>query len=106
MGQIDISELTQCIVTDSKGRRFPISALWNKQSIIFIFLRHFACIACRAHATQVWRSRDMYEKTGSKIVFVGNGSSDFIEKFQEDLGLQNAVIVTDPTLKVFDAAGF
>jgi peroxiredoxin len=106
MSKIDMEKLSQCLVLSPDKRPIQVSALWNKQSIIFIFLRHFACVACRAHAVQVWQNRETYEKTGSKIIFIGNGSPDFIEKFKEDLNLTNAVILTDPTLKIFDAAGF
>ena len=80
--------------------------LWAHHSIVFIFLRHFACIGCRAHAVQVWQDRERYEGGGAKIVFVGNGSPDFIERFREDLKLGEALIFTDPSLEVFKAAGF
>jgi peroxiredoxin len=80
--------------------------LWQKQLSVFVFLRHFACIACWAHAFRVWNEREKYEKAGAKIYFIGNGSSHFISKFKEDIGLQDAQVYTDPSLEVFHACGF
>ncbi len=88
------------------GTEFQLGRVWKNQTAILIFLRHFACIACRSHAKQVWDNREAYEKGGGKIVFIGNGQPQFIEKFKEDLGLKDALVVTDPTLEIFRSAGF
>jgi peroxiredoxin len=103
---VDIVRLANCALSDSTGRIVKLGQLWQKQTIVFVFLRHFACIACRAHATQVWGDREKYEKSGAKIIFIGNGQPDFIDKFKEDVGIQNAVVFTDPELTSFRAAGF
>ena len=101
-----MSAFGQCLVftTDAKG--IQLFQLWQSQPAIFIFLRHFACIACRAHAAQVWESRARYEGSGGKIVFIGNGQPSFIEKFREDLGLTGALILTDPKRNAFRLVGF
>ncbi|MES2857390.1 MAG: AhpC/TSA family protein [Bdellovibrionota bacterium] len=103
---VDIVSLANCVVTDPEGRQIKLAQLWQKQSVVLIFLRHFACIACRAHATQVWNDREKYEGAGAKIVFIGNGQATFIDGFKAELGLQKAMILTDPTLSSFRAAGF
>ena len=91
---------------DELGAEIQIGRLWQKQTSIFIFLRHFACIACRTHASQIWKERDKYQKSGAKINFIGNGSVDFILKFKQDLNIKDAAVFTDPTLQSFRAAGF
>ncbi len=101
-----LKNLANCIVLDPSRRQIQLGSLWTNHTIIFIFLRHFACIACRAHATQVWEQKEEYQKNGARLVFIGNGSPDFIEKFKKDLCLNNAVVLTDPSLRVFNAAGF
>ena len=78
-------------VLDENGSSTKLSNLWQKQTTMFIFLRHFGCISCRTHAKQVWSEREKYESKGSKIIFVGNGTPYFITKFKEDLGLQKAI---------------
>ena len=102
---VDVVTLANALVLDPQGRQLKVGHLWNKNAAVLVFLRHFACIACRAHAVEVWSDRERYEKTGAKIVFIGNGAPEFIEAFKNDLGLQKALILTDPTLVTFRAAG-
>jgi hypothetical protein len=107
----DISEIkmltfSSCVVLDEIGKEFKVSLLWKKNPVIFIFLRHFGCITCRAHAAQVWSERDKYEQNGAKIVFIGNGSAQYIKFFKEDLNILDATIYTDPNLRTFQAIGF
>ena len=83
-----------------------VGRLWQKQAVILVFLRHFACIACRAHAAQVWAEREKYERTGAKIIFIGNGHPNWVEIFRQDLGIQQGVVLTDPSHESFEAAGF
>jgi peroxiredoxin len=104
--QIDSARLGRCVVKDETGKEVRLGGSWTEKPAILVFLRHFACIACRAHAAQVWHEREKYEQNGAKIVFVGNGSPDYIQKFKVDLGINDAVIVTDPTLRSFWIAGF
>lgn len=103
---IDVSKLGAALVYYNSEQKLALSQLWQKQTAILVFLRHFACIACRAHASQVWRDRQKYQSSGAKIVFVGNGEPHWIEKFREDLGIDKGVIVTDPSLASFELAGF
>jgi peroxiredoxin len=103
---IDIVRLANTPVLTARGEKLRLGQIWQKQTVILVFLRHFACIGCRAHAVQVWNDREKYESSGGKIIFVGNGQPHFIEKFQEDLGITGAVILTDPSLESFRAAGF
>jgi len=104
-GYVDVVSLANCTAYLPTGEQLKIGRLWQKQTIVFIFLRHFACIACRAHANQVWKNREKYEKSGAKLVFIGNGQPSFIQHFKEDLGMDHAMILTDPTLESFRASG-
>ena len=104
--KVDILSLAKCKVLDEAAQEISIYGLWQKQTAIFIFLRHFGCLMCRAHAKQVWGLREQYEKSGAKLYFIGNGSPYLINKFKEDLELTNATIFTDPQLLSFKAAGF
>lgn len=106
LSNVSIINLAGCHVQDENGSQIKMAYLWKYQTIIFIFLRHFGCISCRAHAAQVWLDREKYEKNGAKIVFIGNGNSNYIDFFKEDLKIQGAPVFTDPSLKSFQAAGF
>ena len=74
--------------------------------MLFVYLRHFACIACRAHAAEIWKDRESYLAKGLRIIFVSNGSPLFIQTFREDLGLDKAEIFTDPERESYQACEF
>jgi peroxiredoxin len=103
---VDMSKLSQCVLLNADGTKHVASSLWEHAPAILVFLRHFACDACRRHATEVWEKRDLYQVNGAKIHFVGNGDRAYMVEFQKKFGLQEASFFTDPTLKAFDAAGF
>lgn len=103
---VDIVRLANSTVYASSDKTLKLGQVWQKQPAIIIFLRHFACIACRAHAQTVWEKKEEYESKGGRIVFLGNGAPQFIETFREDLQLGNSLILTDPSLESFRAAGF
>lgn len=103
---IDIPTLSSCVAIGAQGQKMKIGQLWQSQTAVIIFLRHFGCIACRGHALQVWAERSKFESAGAKIVFIGNGQHTYIEKFQDELNLKGALILTDPSLMSFRAAGF
>lgn len=94
------------VVYDASGAHIPVSTFWNEHTAILVFLRHFGCIACRAHAQDVWSHRDVLQKDGAQIVFIGNGEPSYIKKFREDFNLGDAPIYTDPTLRAFELGGF
>jgi peroxiredoxin len=94
------------VVYDSTGAHVPISKFWSERTAILVFLRHFGCIACRSHAQDVWANREKLEKSGARIIFIGNGDSSYISKFREDFNLGDAPIYTDPSLRAFELGGF
>lgn len=103
---VNIIAFSKSQVFDEAGRSFKMVDLWQERTTIFVFLRHFGCVSCRAHAVQVWGEKEKYEQKGARLVFVGNGSPHFIQTFKQDLNLQGAPIYTDPSLESFRAVGF
>jgi peroxiredoxin len=103
---VDVFNLSKCIVEDQLGHRIEMGSLWKNHVVVFVFLRHFGCIACRAHAVQVWAERGRYEKSNAKLIFIGNGDPKYIDGFKTELGLEQAVILTDKTRASFRFAGF
>jgi peroxiredoxin len=104
--EIEVEALAECMVSGENGNSMRLGELWAEGPAILVFLRHFACIACRAHASEVWKSRARLEKSGAKIRFIGVGAPDYIKKFKEDLSIVDAIVVTDPSLLSFRIAGF
>lgn len=104
--KVDVVTLISAEILAEDNSKIRIASLWQKQTIIFVFLRHFACMACRAHADQVWKNREVYEKSGAKIIFIGNGDPAMIPRFRREMGIDSALVLTDPSLVTFRAAGF
>lgn len=102
---IDILALKRLRIYSENGDQIMFASLWEHNPVVVVFIRHFGCIACRAHVSQVWEKKEEIEKKGTRIVFIGNGSHVMIKGFKEDLKIPDATIYTDPTLKTFDAAG-
>jgi hypothetical protein len=103
---VDIEQLSLTPVFAGPERALQLGQLWKKQPVVLVFLRHFACIACRAHAAQIWGERQKFERSGVKIIFIGNGQPNWVERFREDLGIQQGVVLTDPSMNSFKLAGF
>jgi len=106
MRKINIDLLAEAEILDESAKKIKIGDLWKSQKVLFVFLRHFACIACRAHAVKVWADREKYFDRGLKIIFISNGSPHFIRSFREDLKLEDAPIYTDPSLEAFQICSF
>ncbi|MDO9183373.1 MAG: AhpC/TSA family protein [Bacteriovorax sp.] len=103
---VDILALNRLSVFNERKEEILVSSLWKTNSVIIVFLRHFGCIACRAHVDQVWKNKMELEKSGSKIIFIGNGSPEMIKPFKEDMNVSDAPIFTNPNHEIFDACGF
>ena len=104
--KIDLQALSQSPIYDENGKKLLAGSLWKERAVVMVFIRHFACLACRAHVQKVWEERKAYEKSGAEIAFIGNGSPSFIKIFKEDLGVEGAKVFTDPELHSFQACGF
>ena len=106
MAKAVMSAFARCQALNEKGEKVALASFWKHQPAIFVFLRHFSCVASRAHADLVWQQRAEYERYGGKLIFSGNGSATCIAKFKRDLGIEDATVLTDPSLEAFRAAGF
>ena len=102
--QVDILALSRLKVLDEDSNPILLSSFWKNNNVVLIFVRHFGCIACRAHIDQVWKKREQFERAKTKIIFIGNGDPALIKSFKQDLNV-DAPIFTDPTMEVFDACG-
>lgn len=103
--KVDNVRLANATVLTAEGKQIKLGQIWQSKPVILVFLRHFACIGCRAHAVEVWQDREEYLKHGN-IVFIGIGDANYIDQFKSDLKMEEALVLTDPSLESFRAAGF
>jgi hypothetical protein len=101
----NFEEFQYAVVFDSEGKPTPINRFWKDTTAVLVFLRHFGCAACRAHAVDIWSHRASLQ-SGGQIIFIGNGAPNFIEGFRKEMNLGDAKIFTDPSLKAFRLGGF
>ena len=64
--------LQDIVLADERGEVVRLGDLWSDQPAVLIFLRHYACVFCRAHAVQLHRARKRFEKAGSRIKRLDN----------------------------------
>lgn len=101
--RVDILALKRLKVLDENNQEVRFSTFLEDKMIIIVFVRHFSCIACRAHVDQIWNLHRGLKKINTRIIFIGNGNPYVIKSFKEDMKVQDAEVYTDPTLEVFDA---
>jgi peroxiredoxin len=103
--KVDILSLNRLRVLDENKNEILFKSFLDQESITIVFVRHFGCIACRAHIDQIWNVFRKTKNYKARIVFIGSGSPYVIKAFKEDMGVQEAEIYTDPSLETVDACG-
>ena len=79
---------------DTNGNEIRLSELWQsaERGIVLVFLRHFGCMFCRDHATQLRRHYDEFLGRGYQVVAIGQGTPARSEKFRTDYDLPFSVL--------------
>lgn len=103
---IDLLSVSKVKVLDLHGGEVLLSSFWKNHPAILVFIRHFGCSACRGHAFDVWSQKEVYQKNGARIIFIGNGPPLMIEQFKSDLQITDAPLYVDPSLEAFKTLGF
>jgi peroxiredoxin len=75
---------------------------------VIVFLRHFGCVGCSSQVDDLAPLIPQLAAMGMTVIFVGNGGPHFIDGFIERhrLAGYDAVVLTDPSLESYQAAGF
>ncbi|HZS40287.1 MAG TPA: peroxiredoxin-like family protein [Polyangia bacterium] len=99
--------LADAVVLDERGGERRLGDFWADRPALVVFLRHFGCIGCSAQVTELEPRLAQLDELGMRTVLVGNGAPNFIAGFVERHALadKRAVLVTDPSLAAFRAAG-
>jgi hypothetical protein len=83
-----------------------VSAFWENEPALLLFLRHFGCVGCAQQVTELSPRLGELREAGLRTVLVGNGTPPMIDAFVARHALDDKAceIVTDPSLGVFRAA--
>lgn len=79
---------------DAAGNEVHLSDLWSgsERGIVLVFLRHFGCLFCRDHASQLRDAYPEFIKRGFEIVAIGQGTPMRSQKFRDDYRLPFIVL--------------
>ncbi len=84
-----------------------LGELVAERPTLVVFLRHFGCIGCAEQVHEILPRLAELETIDVAVLLIGSGPPEHIEAFVErnDLRDKHAVVVTDPSLAAFRAAG-
>jgi hypothetical protein len=101
------TELAEAALVTSDGMKWSFADLCSKRPTLVVFLRHFGCIGCAEQVREILPRLGELEALGVAALFIGSGPPEHIAAWIErnDLGDKHAVVVTDPSLAAFRAAG-
>jgi peroxiredoxin len=98
-------DLATMSVLDENGNAVMLGDLWRDKPAVLVFTRHFGCVHCREHATQLHREGARIRDAGAELFVIGNGTPSFIDGFRDQTGFTGP-IYTDPSLATYKTAQF
>ncbi len=97
-----IARLRHFELLDPHGRPVFLERALDSKPTLLCFVRHFGCIFCFEHATELLAHRERISNHGAQIVFIGNGNPAHALEFMGELRLTEGVY-TDPARKLYRA---
>jgi hypothetical protein len=101
---MNVDRLSKLPIQDEAGRTLSFGDLWAEQNVLVVFVRHFGCIFCRQQLIELREIIPEIVREGSKVVVIGNGTSNFIRGFKEAIDQPSLSVYCDPTLATYEAA--
>jgi peroxiredoxin len=92
--------------TNADGAEIHLSDFWESapNGIVLVFLRHFGCIFCRDHSTQLREHYAEFQDRGWQVVAIGQGTQARAAKFRADNDLPYPIL-GDRSLDSYRAYG-
>jgi peroxiredoxin len=94
MTAVDLQTAPDFAFMNADGNEVRLSDFWESapKGIVLVFLRHFGCLFCREHATQLRDHYAEFSKRGYQVVAVGQGTPARSAKFRTDYDLPFPVL--------------
>jgi peroxiredoxin len=89
---------------DESGQFTRLSDFWRDRRTLLVFLRHFGCAHCRAHAVQLSNAHDRFTAAGLRVVLIGLGTPDDAYAFRYAFDLPFPAL-SDPAKNAYRAYG-
>lgn len=87
-----VSALAGITLPDHAGRQVTLGDLWSERPAALVWLRHYGCLYCRAHAVALQRARPRFEHAGLTVTLIGMGTADDAATFRRRLELDLPVL--------------
>jgi len=92
---MDLAALDALKLPDATGTQHQLGDLWADQPVVLVFLRHFGCIHCREHASQLGEHYAEIQALGADLVAIGTGNERYAAAFVKDEKIPYLVLVDD-----------
>ena len=99
-------ELAAIEVADVGGKKVRLGDLWNGQTAVLVWLRHFGRVACREQAAVLQPHLKDLKKDGVEVAFIGSGAPRYASAFRDEFKLKDALVLSDEPLASYKRAGF
>jgi peroxiredoxin len=76
--------LLDATVLDTAGAPVHVASLLAGHTTVVVLLRHFGCLFCKEQAADMSAIGDEIEGLGARMIFIGSGSAQYAQWFQED----------------------
>jgi peroxiredoxin len=91
-------------VLDGDGRTIPLSALWQRRTLVLAFTRHFGCPQCKEMMDELHNARPEMEARGLTLAIVTQGTPEQAKRFCADRA-PGATCLADPERRAYHAYG-
>jgi peroxiredoxin len=99
-------EFGEAEVRDAAGRSLRLREVWAQRPCVLVFVRHFGCSLCLRQVAELRPFLPEIRAAGGDLVVVGTGAPHFARAFQEDLGIADLRVLSDPERRAYALAGF
>ncbi|MGA9859742.1 MAG: peroxiredoxin-like family protein [Solirubrobacteraceae bacterium] len=86
------TELADITLPDHDGRPVALGQLWSVRPAAIVWLRHYGCLYCRAHARAIQGAADDFAAAGIDPVLIGMGTAENAAEFRSHLELDLPVL--------------
>jgi peroxiredoxin len=93
--RMDLRALSDTKLQDANGETHRLGEYWEDKPVVLVFLRHFGCLLCREHASQLSEAYDDVQARGGDVVAIGTGDRRYAADFIAQEHIRFPVLVDD-----------
>ncbi|KAF7428642.1 hypothetical protein PC9H_007869 [Pleurotus ostreatus] len=100
-----LQEASLLEIFDLNGQKVKFGSIFEKESVIAVFIRHFFCGNCQMYVEQLATvKKENLASASAKIIVIGCGKWDAIKAYAETTGFSGEIYV-DPTRELYHKLG-